>query len=273
MNDLPTAAAQHEAIIDLLGVYALHALDADEATMVETHLATCSTCSAEVERHLDVAAALGSMDVEPLRDDLLDDLLTRVRREASMGSVADVIDIRSAAPFETSQAAQTSRVAEVIAIDAAREARRHRTRRWRVVAAAAVVAGAVAVPTVSSLTSSAPTLAALAYRTAKADGSRTILLKDSGGRSLAKVIVGRDGTGYVLPSALDALPADRTYQLWAVTDATPGKNPVSAGLLGNHPGVVAFTVAADAKAYAISVEPRAGSTVATTAPIAVGVVV
>ena len=44
-------------------------------------------------------------------------------------------------------------------------------------------------------------------------------------------------------------------------------------LLGSHPGVVPFTVAATTAAYALSVEPKAGSLKATTTPFAIGTVV
>ena len=259
----------HEAISELLGVYSLHALESEEAAEVDRHLETCAECRAELAHHLDVAAALGSMDLEPVREGMLDDIFARVRREDE----AAIVDLRSAPIAVPDRAPNVDRVATVIALDAAREAKRHRTRRWRTGVAAAMVAGAIAVPSVVALQSSTPSLAALASRTATRAGSHTVLLKDTTGHSLAKVVVGADGVGYLVSNTLAVLPDDRTYQLWAVTSPDAGTPPVSAGLLGSHPGVVPFTVATTTAAYALSVEPKAGSLKATTTPFAVGTVV
>jgi anti-sigma factor RsiW len=48
----------HDPIEELLGAYALHAIDDDERAMVEAHLATCPRCRAEVDSHREVAAHL-----------------------------------------------------------------------------------------------------------------------------------------------------------------------------------------------------------------------
>ena len=267
----------HDAISELLGVYALHALEPEEAAEVDIHLETCADCRTELVEHLDVAAALGSMDLEPVREGMLDDIFARVRREDD----AAVVDLSSAPAGSPARAASVDgdvdldvdRVATVIALDAAREARRHRTRRWRTGVAAAVIAGAIAVPSVVALQSTTPSLAALATKAASRTGSHTVLLKDTAGHSLAKVVVGADGIGYLVSNTLAVLPDDRTYQLWAVTSSDSGTPPISAGLLGSHPGVVPFTVAATTAAYALSVEPKAGSLKATTTPFAIGTVV
>ena len=53
-------SATHDEIEELLGAYALDAVDPDERELVETHLATCPRCCAEVEDHVEVAALLGN---------------------------------------------------------------------------------------------------------------------------------------------------------------------------------------------------------------------
>ena len=50
----------HDEIEEMLGVYALDALDADERQEVDDHLATCPRCRAELAAHREVAALLGS---------------------------------------------------------------------------------------------------------------------------------------------------------------------------------------------------------------------
>ncbi len=58
--------------------------------------------------------------------------------------------------------------------------------------------------------------------------------EDAAGAML--IVVLPDGTGYVYESTLQDLPADLTYQLWAVVD---GK-VISAGVLGSQFDVVPF---------------------------------
>src|SRR5438445_2008497 len=49
---------RHEQLMDLLGAYALDAVDDDERTALEDHLRTCPRCRAEVEEHREVASLL-----------------------------------------------------------------------------------------------------------------------------------------------------------------------------------------------------------------------
>jgi anti-sigma factor RsiW len=49
---------KHEEIADLLGAYALDAVEPDEAELVEAHLATCPRCRDEVRDHREVASLL-----------------------------------------------------------------------------------------------------------------------------------------------------------------------------------------------------------------------
>ena len=50
----------HVEIEELLGAYALDAVDEDERREVEEHLATCPRCRGEVAAHREVAAMLGN---------------------------------------------------------------------------------------------------------------------------------------------------------------------------------------------------------------------
>ena len=50
----------HEEIQELLGAYALHAVEPDEAELVEQHLEECPRCRAEVADHREVATLLGN---------------------------------------------------------------------------------------------------------------------------------------------------------------------------------------------------------------------
>jgi anti-sigma-K factor RskA len=82
------------------------------------------------------------------------------------------------------------------------------------------------------------------------------------------VVLTKSGTGFVEAGALDALPSDQTYQLWAVI----GDQTISLGLLGSQPSVVPFSVAgnADVSAFAITAERAGGVVHSTHQPVVAG---
>jgi len=55
---MSTPGPDHEAIRDLLGAYALGAVDDDERAEVEAHLQSCASCRDELERHAIAVAGL-----------------------------------------------------------------------------------------------------------------------------------------------------------------------------------------------------------------------
>lgn len=82
----------------------------------------------------------------------------------------------------------------------------------------------------------------------------------------AEAVILPSGQGYLFRNTLPGLPSSETYQLWAVT----GSKRISLGLLGNRPGLVAFTTepAAHFQLLAVTAEPAGGVEV-TTAPAVV----
>lgn len=48
----------HEEVTELLGAYALDAVDEDERALVEEHLGLCARCRAEVQAHRETATLL-----------------------------------------------------------------------------------------------------------------------------------------------------------------------------------------------------------------------
>jgi hypothetical protein len=79
-------------------------------------------------------------------------------------------------------------------------------------------------------------------------------LESPDGRVKAEVVVREDGSGYVAAGALPALAGDRTYQLWGVLS---GK-VISLGVLGAHPGYVAFAADEVPSALVITEEEHGG---------------
>ena len=58
----------HDEIQELLGAYALHAVDTDEAAEIYDHLRSCPRCRAEVVVHRETAALLVDTHLEPPAD-------------------------------------------------------------------------------------------------------------------------------------------------------------------------------------------------------------
>jgi len=88
----------------------------------------------------------------------------------------------------------------------------------------------------------------------------------------ARVVYLPDGDGFLVDDNLRPLPADRTYQLWALMgDAQPAR-AISAGVLGPDPGVTAFRVQGPVVAFAITDEQAPGVASTSNAPVVQGAV-
>jgi hypothetical protein len=75
--------------------------------------------------------------------------------------------------------------------------------------------------------------------------TKTVTLTSVSGATLAKVVVGADGKGYLLGGELPKLPPGHTYQLWGVhnpkgTSRGGATTVLSLGVFGQHPESVAF---------------------------------
>jgi anti-sigma-K factor RskA len=258
----------HDEIRDLLGAYALDAIDAAEHDAIEEHLVRCETCRAEVDRHRETAAMLsaapGASDT-----DLWSSIADRLGEERPERTGA------TPAPFLT-------RPAPVADLDAARAGRSARERRsWTV----AVVASAAAV--VLTLLAGVAVLQErrlddrvaqlqremvdddleqAAGRAALDPENSRVALRSTGDDSRVQIVYSPDGTGFVVPTKLAALPSDRTYQLWALR----GDEAVSAGVLGADPKVVAFSAGDGVDAFAITAEKAGGVAQPTNDPVVLG---
>jgi anti-sigma-K factor RskA len=74
-----------------------------------------------------------------------------------------------------------------------------------------------------------------------------------------------DGTGYVIGDSLPPLAPDRTYQLWAITEG----GVISAGVLGSDPGIVPFQAVGELAGLAITEELAGGVVSSQNDPVAV----
>lgn len=236
----------HEDIQSLLAVYALDAVDPDEADVIEAHLRECPRCRAEVSEHRETASMLASGHAPaPLRiwDNVLDSLEDKP---------------------------QPRRVGVL-------PLRKPRWQRRLVIAAAsaaAVLVGVLAVRVVDqdrriddmqrALQDRSVLSAALAAQ--GHPDARRAELRAADGVVLAHAVMVPDGTGYIWADGLPGVSSSRTYQLWAIV----GGERISAGILGSTPGLAPFRVAGDVAALAITEEAAGGVAASDNDPVALG---
>ncbi|MGD0748819.1 MAG: anti-sigma factor [Acidimicrobiales bacterium] len=247
----------HDEAGELLGAYALDAVDGEELTEVEAHLATCPRCRAELDTLREVAAAMGN-SVEPLPEGLWSSIASRLPERDDDAEAPPMPRLASErrSPFRP-PAGRTRRRRNVVAV----------------LGAAAVAAAAVAVvlgiglvradDKVSGLQAAAGQTSAV-HAALGAPGHTLVDLDTPSHVQLARFVVLPDGRGYLVSSSAPTLSADQTYQLWGIV----GKEPISLGLLGDSPRQAAFTMAGATRPSQLSItaEPSGGS-VSPTGPI------
>ena len=245
MND----ERNHTDIEELLGAYALDAVDDDEKAAVEAHLPTCPRCAAEVAEHREVAAQLANTGA-----DAPEGVWARI--VASLEETPPTLDIFG--PQSPARPDPAPGDADVVSL-----ADRRSIRHWLPMSAAAaalVVVGLVAGflvaddPTPTQPEIAQPDLADVARRMLNDPGSIEVELVSSGSDVEARAVVGPDGSGYLLGTSLPALDEAQTYQLWGVRDDAV----ISLGILGRAPDVVAFHLDDSIDALAITAEVAGG---------------
>lgn len=223
----------------LSGAYAVDALDADERTRFEAHLAQCADCRAEVDSLRETAAVLGAGDlVEPpaaVRDQVLAGI-ERIRPLPPQPTGATVTTLRSRMPLLLAVAAA---VVLLLGVGVAwlqpwGEDTRPPTAAERILAAADAQSVEKAFP----------------------DGSTaTIVVSRSEGRALIRT------------TDMALAPDGKAYELWL---QTPAGAMVPAGLMPDDPDTtyVLDGDASEATGVGITVEPDGGSPQPTSEPIA-----
>ena len=240
----------HDEVAELLGAYALDAVDRDEAEEIEAHLVDCPRCRDEVAHHREVAAALAFAGATAP-----DGLWTRIA--SSLEAAPPEPELGRLYPFKATARSKTARV--LTGVSAA--------------AAAAVIALlGVQIHTLDhriSVVSSALPAAGLqgAVQAALLDPAATRVHLESDDHQLVVDAVGaKDGNGYLVVNNLPLLAQSRTYQLWGVV----GDTRISLGVLGPHPTEVAFRAAAPVAALAVTDETGGGVVSSVQKPVVVG---
>ncbi len=231
---------EHEQVQDLLGAYALDAVEAAERAAVESHLADCPQCRAEVAEHLETAALLA----------------------AGGGQAPEGVWDRISGELDGP-------------IPLVPRAERRAPRRWLSAVAAAVALAAVASLSVEvvqqreeldriAANSQEATLVRAANAALLDPNARRFRLSSEQGVGAEAVLL-PSGTGYIVSDTLRPLPSTRTYQLWALGEG----DPISAGVIGPNPSVVAFSAPPGATGLAVTEEVAGGVVASRNDPVAV----
>jgi hypothetical protein len=222
----------HEQIQELLGAYALHAVEPDEAAAVEAHLSECPRCRAEVEGHRQVATMLGNSGGDAPEGPPL-----RLEVQDGPGGVTPIAPRRRGRASRVAAAALGAAAALVIAVLGVQLVRQQ--------------------DRLDDMETALEdtTLQAAANQAFDDPDAVKVQLRSVDGDTVASAVLLPDGTGYLMAHELHALADGRTYQLWG---GTGEGTLVSLGLLGADPTTVAFRAGADLSALAITEEESTG---------------
>ena len=278
----------HVEASELLGVYALDALDSDEREAVESHLSGCGFCRAEVMEHMEVAGLLSTgVHGVPLTvwDRISGELqgtpppldLAPMQAAQPAPSRPAVLQPAPSPPAPAHPAAGLGRP-PADEVGERRERRRGAGVRIGALVAAASVAAAVIGVLGVRVVDDGRRIDELAtgvhsdqlqrtINAAKADPEVIkVELRSGDGALEADAWLLPDGRGYLADDNLPTLGPDRNYQLWAVV----GGERISVGLLGSDPDQSAFVADGAVVALAITDEQAGGVVASSQQPLVVG---
>ena len=261
-----------EELAELLGAYALDAVDEEERAQVEAWLARSPAARRDADELIETASLLAESAEAPSFD-----LWSRI--ESRLGDPA------GESAGDAWLTVPPLRLGEVVDLAARREAAAavpdapaaaptaRRRRPWLVGIAAAlalVIAVSVGVFAGTRIADQDQRIDRLAvgmekrameraaFAATMEPGARTAELAAADGAMVAKVVVTPDGRGYFMTDAMPELPRGLTYQLWAVMGDEPGSAIVSAGVMGRDPNVMAFTTDAGVTQFVVTEEKTPG---------------
>ena len=216
-------------MLDLVPLYALDALESPEREEFESHLESCPECAAELARHHSVTAAFVADQDAPSH------VWDRIVNEIFEGEPS--IEVAQLAPRMTRRFQPLAWVASIAAL-------------------AALVLGTLAFLQADRLNDLAGAEGVFAAAQAAAEQPGAVVANlDSPAGTVARVVLTPEGEGFFLPEGLEALPEDRTYQLWVIP---PEQVAISAGVFGHEPGPVRFTWDGDVAGFALTREVAGG---------------
>ncbi|MBM3671282.1 MAG: hypothetical protein FJW86_03720 [Actinobacteria bacterium] len=225
---------------ELLGAYALDAIDGDERDQIEAWLARTPDAREELAALRETAA-----------------LLTQPLTEAPPGVWARIEEALTVAPPPLQLSNHRRRIA---------------VRMMAALVAASAAAATITAVVLSNEMSEQEDRLATVTRSVRKDGmsraamaaladptARTLFLESSVDAARATLVTMPDGEGFLTEVHLPRLESGQTYQLWAITGTGAEKVMVSAGVLGRDVDVAGFRAPRDAEGFAITAEPTSGS--------------
>lgn len=235
----------HVDIQELLGAYAIDAVDAEEATLIEGHLAGCPRCRSEVAGHRE-AATLLSFTGTAAPEDVWSRIAAGLEETPPPLAMPRQLPVRRPATrLFAAAAAIAAAVIGVLGVQVVRQSNR--------------IDHLAAISDQHGLDQAA---AAAAVTPA----ARTVRLQSNDGRHIVDAVVLPDGHGYLVRADLPSLGHDQSYQLWGVI----GAQTISLGVLGNNPAITPFRAVGPLTALAITAEHTGGAVAPTTSPIVQG---
>lgn len=255
----------HGEASELLGVYALDAVEPDEAAALEQHLETCPRCRDELRSHREVVGVLaysGQEAPEGLWDRVAAGISSPEGSESAPslnlvpGGLTGAVPAgrprlgpRGTAAVAVLAAAAVAVIA-LLGVDVTRLQNRtdHLSRQ---------VSAMAAEPTMAQVRQALST-----------PGARVVTLRPAtGGPVQVDAVILPSGQGYLYDSRLSPLSPAETYQLWGVV----GAQRISYGVLGSLPSsVTAFRASSGVSALAVTPEVAGGVVVSDQKPVAVG---
>lgn len=265
MNDI------YDEFSDLLGAYALDAVDPAESELIEAHLATCPRCRAEVAEHREVAAFLsqsGAAAPEGVWD----------RIASELSPEAPPLRMTFVSTADPSVGVDGAPVAPVASLDAARASRSARSKTMlALLAAAACIVAVLGFVTVSQSRRIDNVEAAMRGRNVESIATDTVAdakvkVNLTGDAGDAEAVIGKNGRGYLIMGDVPAPPAGSLYQLWGKVDGTV----LSLGTFGGDTKVVPFSVDPnhldDVELFAVTQEKAPGVLASKNDPVMAGAV-
>ena len=234
VDDMDGSSRDIYGLDELLGAYALDAVDDVERQRVDEYVAVNPRAAAEVQAHREVATMLAFSGM-----DAPDGLWGRIAGE--IGDEAPPVGPELAKVLSIEDRPHRRRIADVAP--------------WIASAAAAAVIAFVAIGLADRADAPDEPLAS-AFELALADGdSLTTTLVSEASDASADAVIDRDGHGFVVARDLPTLPDGQTYQLWGVVE---DGQVISLGIFGSDPEVETFTVEVPVTALAITIEQYPG---------------
>ena len=237
----------HDDLRELLGAYALDALEGSELNEVTEHLTNCAPCRAEVSEHHEVASLLAVSAT--------DDAVSGAPSEATWERIERNTQISTIIPQERLATLRASRqkswlrLASVAAVVLLIVAGTLQLRVNRLNNQVDLLAQQVAI---GSTRHDLNSVLASAHRS-------VVFLHTSSGRVGGSVVIATDGTAYFVNDTLRPLDGAHTYQLWTVSHG----QVVSLGVLGTHPSITKFHADKPMTTFMVNAEPLGGTSAPT----------